>query len=182
MPDSQAQSRWFSEDKKFDRELRRRFLTTVVLASEGGLDRWLEQPEGYLAIVVLLDQISRHIYRGTSMAYDNDRVARQYVRRGLEETVDQELSVVQRVFFYLPLTHSEVLEDQKQSLQLHEVLGKVCGDREKAFVDAYLQDARTRYDVIRQFGRFPHRNKVLKRASRPEEDVYLGETRHVFNA
>ncbi len=182
IPSEQAQRRWFVVDKKFDRELRRRFLTIVVMASEGGLDYWLDNSRGYVAVVVLLDQISRHIYRGTSLAYDNDKVARQYVRKGLGDKVEKDMSVAQQIFFYLPLTHSEILEDQKQSVRLHEALYEASQGVEREFIAPYLKDARLRCDIIRRFGRFPHRNKILKRASRPEEDAFLGESRHIFNA
>ncbi|OZG71269.1 hypothetical protein BTA51_21725 [Hahella sp. CCB-MM4] len=182
IPTEQAQRRWFVADRKYDRELRRRFLTSVVMASEGALDHWLDEPEGYVAVVLLLDQVSRHIYRGTSLTYDNDKAARRYVRKGLDDGNEKGMSVAQKIFFYLPLTHSEILQDQKESVRLHEALYEMSQGAEKDFVSPYMQDARSRYEIIKRFGRFPHRNKVLKRASRPEEDAFLGESQHTFNA
>ncbi len=182
LPSNAQFQRWFDADRKFDRELRRRFMTSLVLAAEGGLDNWLQEAHGCLAIVILLDQVSRRIYRGTSMAYDNNKAARSYSLQGIDEGLDQKLTTVQRIFFYQPFTHSERKEDQKLSLSLYQTLLDMASVEERSLVQHFVNDASRRNDMVQRFGRFPHRNKTLKRASRPEEEIFLGSHQTIFRA
>lgn len=174
LSDKAIRERWFSVDKRFDREIRRRFMTTVVLAAEGGLDSWLPAAEGYLAIIIILDQFPRHIYRNTSMAYDYDRQARKVCYEGLNAGVDASLTALQRAFFYMPLKHSERLADQQQSLALHrQLLSGLEESQERKVLEGFVKVAESHYLIIKQFNRFPQRNEILKRASREEELEFL---------
>ena len=182
LPDEESLRRWFEADRKFDRELRRRFMTTMLLAVEGGLDHWADQPLGCLAIVILVDHVSRRIYQGTAMAYDNNKIARKYSQQGIAARLDLQLSTVQQIFFYQPFLHSERKEDQKHSVDLYSDLRARAANDEQSLVQHFLNDATRRFEIIQRFGRFPHRNKVLKRASRPEEALFLGNDQFVFKA
>jgi len=182
IPDRADFCRWYDDDRKFDRELRRRFMATMVLAAEGGLDHWVEDPLGCLATVILVDHVSRRIYRGTVMAYDNNKVARKYSQQGIAARLNLQLATVQQIFFYQPFLHSECQEDLQISVELYtELMARATND-EQSLVKHFLDDAIRRFEIIRRFGRFPHRNKVLKRPGRPEEEIFLDNDRFVFKA
>ncbi len=182
IPDADIRRRWFQGGKPFDREIRRRFMSSIVLAAEGGFDYWLPAPAGYLAIVLILDQFSRHAYRNTSIAYDYDRQARKVCREGLDAAVDVKLTPIQRAFFYMPLKHSERLPDQKDSVTLHKQLLANCQDREADIIAGFVQVAEEHLETIKRFGRFPQRNKILKRGSRSEEIDFLDQKSNTFRA
>ncbi|MDR9426370.1 MAG: DUF924 family protein, partial [Marinobacter sp.] len=112
LPDRLHRDRWFRSDRKFDQEIRRRFLSIVLFASEQGLDQWRREPGGALAEILLLDQFSRHIFRGGAMAFDQDVLARKLCKNAMQKGLDMMLPAVQRAFLYMPLQHSERLEDQ----------------------------------------------------------------------
>jgi uncharacterized protein (DUF924 family) len=155
---------WFAKDDEFDRRFRERFLPLHEAAVRGELDAWRESPEGVLALCVLLDQFPRNAFRGTPRMYASDELAREIadraVRSGLDRRVDKEL----RLFVYLPFGHSEKLEDQERSVQLAQELG-----------EPNLSHAKQHRDIVKRFGRFPHRNPILGRTMRPEEQKYLDE-------
>jgi len=183
LPDKFIRERWFSADKRFDREIRRRFMTTVVLAAEGGLDNWLPAAEGYLALIIILDQFPRHIYRNTSMAYDFDRQARKVCYEGLNAGADTSLTALQRAFFYMPLKHSERLADQQQSVALHrQLLAGLEQSQQREILKGFVEVAESHYLIVSQFNRFPQRNEVLKRASREEELEFLHSQSNSFLA
>jgi len=181
VPPRELRERWFYVDRKFDREIRRRFMTTVVLAAEGGLDYWLPKGEGYLAIILILDQFPRHIYRNTDMAFDYDRQARKVCYEGLKAGADVGLSPIQRAFFYMPLKHSERIVDQQESLALHrQLLACTEAEKERDIVAGFVAVAEDYYKTIKAFNRFPQRNQVLGRASRDEELEFLGAKSNSF--
>jgi uncharacterized protein (DUF924 family)/uncharacterized membrane protein YphA (DoxX/SURF4 family) len=155
---------WFAKDDDFDRRFRERFLALHEAAVRGELDTWRESPDGVLALCVLLDQFPRNAFRDTPRMYASDAQAREIadraVRSGLAQRVDKEL----RLFVYLPFGHSEQLEDQERSVQLAQELGEPS-----------VSHARQHRDIVKRFGRFPHRNTILGRAMRPEEQKYLDE-------
>ena len=183
MPEKNIRSRWFQQDKKFDREIRRRFMTTLVMTAENGFDYWLPKAEGYLAQILIMDQFSRHIYRNTAMAFDYDRQARKLCKLGLKVGADIALPPLHRAFFYMPLKHSERIADQKESLALHQQLLASCQTgAERDIVAGFVRVAETHFQVIKQFNRFPQRNRILKRASREEEIVFLDEQINSFRA
>ncbi len=154
---------WFGKNEAFDAEIRRRFEALHHAAARGELDDWADTPEGTLALLLLLDQFPRNLFRGSPHAFATDplarRVARQAVDRGFDGQVDPEL----RQFFYLPFEHSEHIEDQDHGVRLCTESG-----------DAHLVKwAKIHRDIIARFGRFPHRNGSLGRTSTDAEQAFL---------
>lgn len=159
---------WFGKDPQFDRAIGDRFQLLVEQAAAGQLDSWQRTPQGALALVILLDQFPRNIYRGTPQAFASDLKALAVAKTAIDRKFDQELTPLQRVFLYLPLEHSETFPNQARSVALFERL---------AAEDPELQDtfdyAIKHRDVIDRFGRFPHRNEIMGRPSTPEEIEFL---------
>lgn len=151
---------WFSKRPDFDELFRTRFLAAHESAVAGLLDGWNATATGSLALVLLLDQFPRHAFRGTPRMYATDPLARRHADHAIAEGQDLRVQAPLRVFFYLPFAHSEALDDQDRSVQLHERLG-------------YTANARRHHDIIRRFGRFPHRNAILARGMTAEEQAYL---------
>jgi uncharacterized protein (DUF924 family) len=155
--------RWFEPNAQFDREIREQFLATHEAAADGTLSDWETTPQGTLALLLLLDQFPRNMFRGTPRAFATDPKARDIAQcalaRGFDAQVDEDL----RTFFYLPFMHSEELADQERCLALYRALGNEEG----------IKYAELHLDAIKRFGRFPHRNEILGRPSRPEEVAYL---------
>jgi uncharacterized protein (DUF924 family) len=160
---------WFKSTPRHDDRLRRLFLADYEQAAGGGLAAWEEQPESALALVLLLDQIPRNVFRGTPRAYATDPYARAVADRAMARGFDAVLPPVWRKFFYMPLHHSENAEDQRRSLDL---LQAVPNDPARQDNTRY---ARRYLDIIERFGRFPHRNACLGRVSIPEELAFLEE-------
>lgn len=158
---------WFGKDPATDAEIRRRFEVLHQAASAGSLDAWLGSPESALALVVVLDQFPRNMYRDTPAAFAADAKARACARRVLEQGGDRQLAPLQRLFLYLPFEHSEDLADQRLSVKLFADL-----DGEAGMGDVFDYALR-HYCVIQRFGRFPHRNACLGRESSPEETAFL---------
>jgi uncharacterized protein (DUF924 family) len=155
---------WFAKDAEFDRRFRERFLGLHEAAARGELDAWRASSEGVLALCLLLDQFPRNAFRGTPRMYATDELARELADRAIRANLDRALEPELRLFVYLPFAHSEKLEDQERSVQLAESLG-----------EPNLSHARQHRDIVKRFGRFPHRNPILGRAMRPEEQKYLDE-------
>lgn len=160
---------WFKCPPEHDDKLRRLFLADYELAAAGGLVAWETAPETALALVLLLDQIPRNIFRGTPRAYATDALARAVADRAMARGFDAALPPVWRKFFYMPLHHSEDAADQRRSLAL---LQAVPNDPARAENTRY---ARRYLDIIERFGRFPHRNACLGRVSTAEEIAFLDE-------
>jgi uncharacterized protein (DUF924 family) len=154
---------WFRSTPAFDGELVRRYQDIQERASGGAFDHFVAHPADCLALVLLLDQVPRNIYRGTARAFSSDAKAREVAREALDRRYNEQMSVWRRLFLYLPFEHSENLADQDLACALYETL-----DQERA-----LQSAYDHREAIRRFGRFPHRNAVLGRANTPEEAEYL---------
>lgn len=173
LPDAFHRNRWFRSSRSFDREIRRRFLSLVLVASEGGLDTWRREPGGSLAEIILLDQFTRHIHRGGGLAYSNDKEARAVARQGMERGQDLELPAIMRAFFYMPFQHSERLADQELSVTCYQQLVASTDGLLRQFLESFLESARDHHEIIARFGRFPHRNAALGRTSRPAEEEYL---------
>ncbi len=164
---------WWGKDPAIDADCRNRFETLVQDAAANRLADWSDTPHALLALVLLLDQMSRNIYRDTPQAFAFDELARQYTHLALAMGVDQELPAIARVFLYLPLEHSEDIDDQEYMLQLTRALAKSVDAADKATFDGYVDYARKHHVIIERFGRFPHRNRILGRASTPEESAFL---------
>jgi uncharacterized protein (DUF924 family) len=158
---------WFRSTPEHDARLRQLFLADYERAAAGELAAWGDAPESALALVLLLDQIPRNIFRDTPRAYATDAAAREAAERALARGFDAGLPPAWRMFFYMPLHHSESLADQQRSLQLFEALPDRTGrEGTRRYAARYI-------DVIARFGRFPHRNAILGRTSTPEEIAFL---------
>jgi uncharacterized protein (DUF924 family) len=160
---------WFKSTPEHDATLRRLFLTDYEQAARGELATWEEACESALALLLLLDQIPRNIFRGTPRAYVTDAAARAAADRAITKGFDALVPAAWRKFFYMPLHHSENADDQRRSIEL---LQAVPNDPARAENTRY---ARRYLDIIERFGRFPHRNAVLGRVSTAEEIAFLEE-------
>lgn len=156
---------WFQPDdvEALDRTILYRFFSTHRALAKNIGGEWQESPDAQLASVIVLDQFSRNIYRATPMAFATDRLALRQAKFAVASGADQAVATDRRAFFYMPFEHSEKLKDQKRSVELFEALGN----------DEYIRFAESHRDVVARFGRFPHRNAILKRRSTPAERDYL---------
>ncbi|MFO7982052.1 MAG: DUF924 family protein [Desulfuromonadales bacterium] len=166
---------WFGGDRQTDRLIRERFSEHLAAAVEGRLDFWEQEPGGRLALILLLDQFPRNIFRGTPSAYAYDERALQVTLDGLGQGQDRNLALVERAFMYMPLEHAEDMEMQKRSVNLFEQLLEEALPEQKPVFETFADYARRHRDIIARFGRFPHRNEVLGRTSTPEETAFLRE-------
>lgn len=173
LPDRLHRNRWFRSDRKFDQEIRRRFLSMVLFASENGLEHWRVRPGGALAEILMLDQFSRNIFRGAALAFDQDPLARKLCHQAMGKGQDMSLPPVQRAFLYMPLQHSERLEDQELSVDCYRQLAATTSGPLGEFMKSFLESASDHREIIQRFRRFPHRNRALGRTSTPEELAYL---------
>jgi uncharacterized protein (DUF924 family) len=155
--------KWFNKDIAFDDEIRRRFLETHEAAAAGQLADWEQTAEGALALVIVLDQFPRNMFRGDARTYAADPLARTVAERALARGFDRQVPPPEWQFFYLPFEHSETLADQERCCMLFAA----AGDAE------LLKWAQLHADIIRRFGRFPHRNVMLGRLTTPEEQAFL---------
>ncbi|HLO83490.1 MAG TPA: DUF924 family protein [Nostocaceae cyanobacterium] len=158
---------WFNKSPKFDQEIRVKFLEDYQKAAAGQLDDWINTPQTCLALILLLDQFPRNLFRDTPQAFATDWEAVSAAKHAVAQGYDQQLLPVQRWFIYLPLEHSENLEDQRQCVKLFQQLGD---DPVSAEV---IQYALRHKEIIEKFGRFPHRNKILGRKSTVYEEEFL---------
>lgn len=165
--------RWFSGDPELDALCRERFGALLSEAEAGGLRDWEGRPESLLALVILLDQLSRNLHRGSAAAFANDARACNLAHQAVDSGWDLELHPLERLFLYLPFEHSESLADQDLAVERFAALEAVAGPELQAAVAGYSDYARRHRDVIVRFGRFPHRNQRLGRPSTPEEQVFL---------
>lgn len=166
---------WFQGGAPFDRACRERFSATLVAAANGELEHWKESPRGRLALIVLLDQLSRNIYRGTAAAFQQDEQALAACREGIEQGHDKPLAPCERTFFYMPLEHAEDRKVQALSVRCFEALAKQSPEEWLEQLEANAGYARHHRDIVEKFGRFPHRNAVLGRDSNPAEEAYLAD-------
>lgn len=156
-------SKWWKKDDAFDASIRQKFEKTHQAASHGTLDSWIDRPEPALALIIVLDQFTRNLNRNSAAAFPNDAkclaLAKHAINMGHDKQAPQDLLA----FFYLPLMHSEVIEDQRLCLSLMQKTG----------LKPNIKAAEEHLDIIERFGRFPHRNKVLGRTSTAEEIAFL---------
>jgi uncharacterized protein (DUF924 family) len=166
---------WWRKDAAVDDAIRTRFAGRLAQAAAHALDAWADTPSGRLALILLTDQFSRNMYRGTPASFATDALARQWCMEGLARGEQRRLRPIERVFFYLPLEHSEALEDQQRAVTLFQALVAEVPAGQRASFDGFLRFAERHRDVIARFGRFPHRNAILGRPSTPEELAFLSE-------
>jgi uncharacterized protein (DUF924 family) len=164
---------WFGENPDFDDEVEAKFSDDVAGASTGKLDHWAEDPRGRLALIILIDQFRRNIYRNTEKAFSRDRLALKLCVEGAMEKKDKSLTPIQKVFFYMPLQHTESRKVQTKSAELYSRLAESVSPTYRETFLTVAQFAELHKDIINQFGRFPHRNALLGRENTPEEDKYL---------
>ena len=157
--------RWYRRDDTFDAEVRRRFLDLWRQAAAAELSSWEASDDGALALVIVLDQFPRNMFRGDIRTYASDALARKVAGRAIERGLDARIDQVLREFLYLPLMHSEHLADQLRCIELSRAAGLTESARW----------AEHHAGIIRRFGRFPHRNRILGRATTPEEQAFLDE-------
>jgi uncharacterized protein (DUF924 family) len=164
---------WWAKDSQTDLTIAKRFSLCTAAAAAGQLDQWAATAQGQLALILLLDQFPRNMYRGLPKSFSFDAHALRWSLQGLADGVDQRLRPIERVFFYLPLEHAESLQHQDHAVQLFEkLLADVPPQHKKAFA-GFLQFAQRHRDVIARFGRFPHRNAILERACTDDERAFL---------
>lgn len=157
-----TRGQWFDQDPAFDAAFRQRFLDLHMEVAARRRDGWAETAEGALALLVLTDQFPRNAFRGTAHMYATDPLARLHARQAVEAGHMERVEPALRLFFCLPFAHSEDIADQDISVALNARLGPT-----------WLEHAEGHRDIIRRFGRFPHRNPMLGRATTPEEKRFL---------
>jgi uncharacterized protein (DUF924 family) len=157
--------RWYRRDDAFDAEVRRRFFGLWQQAAAGELSSWETSDDGALALVIVLDQFPRNMFRGDIRTYASDARARAVANRAIARGVDARIDPALREFLYLPFMHSEHLADQLRCIEL----SRAAGHTES------LKWAEHHADIIRRFGRFPHRNRLLGRATTPDEQAFLDQ-------
>jgi uncharacterized protein (DUF924 family) len=164
---------WFGEDEVFDLEVKKSFSHDIEMASAGELDHWAIDPRGRLALILLLDQFRRNIYRSTADAFAKDKAALKLCVEGARVKKDRGLTPIQQAFFYMPLQHAESLKAQDMAVEIFNRLTEAVSPTYRETFETMATFAELHRDIIAQFGRFPHRNQLLGRENTPEEDEYL---------
>ncbi|MCU7938532.1 MAG: DUF924 domain-containing protein [gamma proteobacterium symbiont of Bathyaustriella thionipta] len=160
---------WFQSTPELDNEIRDKFEALWVTAAAGALNHWAETAEGALALVIILDQFPLNMFRNQAKSFQTEQLAVQVSRQAIDKGLDAKLAKNRLSFLYMPLMHSENLDDQALCVHLFE----------QAELDANIRFSRHHRDIIQQFGRFPHRNRILKRQSTQQELDYLN-SKHAF--
>ena len=155
--------RWYTSDEAFDAEVRRRFLGLWQRAAAGQLSSWEQSDDGALALTIVLDQFPRNMFRGDALTYASDRLARDVAARAIDRGSDRRIDPALLEFLYLPFMHSEHLPDQ---LRCIELFGATPNTENREYAEQHA-------DIVRRFGRFPHRNRILGRETTPEEQAFL---------
>jgi uncharacterized protein (DUF924 family) len=158
---------WFTKNPEFDAAIRTRFGATIAAAQDGALDHWTATDEGTLALLIVLDQMARNAHRGHALSFAGDERARAICRRALAGGIEARITPIQRAFLYLVIEHSEAMVDQDVSVRLFQSLP------ETHWKERMVDFAWRHLVVIRDFGRYPHRNAALGRVSTPEEQAWL---------
>ncbi len=172
-PSSPRDKLWWGGGTELDQQINAQFGDSVKQALAGGLLPWTHEPAGRLALVILLDQFTRNVFRGKADAFSGDILAQMLVMQALDLALDQRLPWVGRVFFYMPLMHSEDLARQNECVNRFSQLHANAPDDVKPKVEGNLKFAIEHRDIIAKFGRFPYRNRVLGRLDSPEEEGFL---------
>jgi len=163
------QKMWYKKDSEFDKKIINRFGSFYEQAIKGNLDSWIDKPNSALALIIILDQFSRNMFRGSLKAFEFDHKALSISKELIKNSKDKEIQISSRYFAYMPLMHSEDLDDQILSVKkLNSLLIEKGGKGENKF-------AKDHKDIIEKYGRFPHRNKTLNRKSTPGEEEFLKE-------
>ena len=172
--DAAKQKMWFGDGRHYDAGIRERFGALLERAARGDLHQeWAATPRGTIALVVVLDQFSRHIHRGTPAAFTQDPAAQRLVSAGLARRTDRELYPAHRAFFYMPLEHAEDIEMQRLGVRCFDGLARIVPEASRKEYESFLDYAQRHLAIIERFRRFPHRNKILGRVSTPQETAFL---------
>jgi uncharacterized protein (DUF924 family) len=181
---SRRASLWFEANPQLmgqqDELIRSQFQRLVERAGRGELAGWADSPRRRLSLIILLDQFPRHIYRGTPQAFAYDPEALALTLSGMQSAADGALNIIERLFFYMPLQHAESTEVQDESVSAYRRLVAESPAEMRSTFEGSLEYAEEHRAVIRQFGRFPHRNRILGRENTPEEEEYLKKSGERF--
>ena len=175
--------KWFVKDAKFDQEIRMRFEEDIQKAARGEYNSWEDSPQGVLALILLFDQFPRNIYRGLPEAYAFDLKALALSLQAIHREDDLKLPLIQRIFIYMPLEHDENIKVQMKSIQCFKNIVKLAQQKSPQNVSYFeynLTYALKHEAIVQEFGRFPHRNAILKRASTPQEVTFLKKPNSSF--
>ena len=174
---------WFgsgADEQRVDELVRARFGALIGKAAAGELASWADSPRRRLSLILLLDQLPRHAYRGSGRAFATDREALALTLSGMQSAADAALTPVERIFFYMPLQHAELQDAQEESVAAYRrLLNEAPKELEAMFASA-LESAELHRSIVARFGRFPHRNRVLGRTNTAEEETYLGSGAESF--
>jgi uncharacterized protein (DUF924 family) len=163
-----------------DEIVRTQFQDLLERAVQGELDGWADSPRRRLSLIILLDQFPRQIYRGTAQAFAYDPAALSLTLSGMQLAADAALNLIERLFFYMPLQHAESTDVQDEAVSAYRRLVTECPAELRSTFEQSLEYAEQHREIIRQFGRFPHRNRVLGRETTPEEAAYLKKSGDTF--
>src|SRR3712207_2357719 len=164
---------WFAGGPEVDRQITERFAEVLEQARRGELDHWADTPRGRLALIVVLDQFSRNVYRGSPLSYAQDSKALELAVEGIDAGMDRELNPMERIFLWMPLGHSEDLALQERFVRHQEEEAVNAPPHMREMAEFGISQSKAVRDVIARFGRHPHRNEILGRTSTPEELEYL---------
>lgn len=176
LPSSDRTSLWFGESDTIKKEFVQFFQNEFDAAAAGHLDDWAKTPRGRLALILLYDQFPRYVHRYSPSAFSFDARAQQLCAEGLREKMDHSLTLIERVFFYMPLVHAEDVAAQEQSIRLYQELVSLSMSETVQIYQLFLAYAYAHFRVIKEFGRFPQRNKVLGRETTAAELTFLKST------
>ena len=171
---------WFRPSQEIDQDIRRRFASALPLAGRGLLAAWEAQPRSCLALILVLDQFPRNIHRGRATAFAYDAQALQVTKRGIAAGHLQTLTTIEEAFFLMPFQHSEALASQREGIVLFQQMRARAPGEWRPVAESVFHYARLHLDIVKRFGRFPHRNAILGRASTPEELEYLASSNEAF--
>ena len=171
---------WYDGSPAVDEEIRSHFGALMPPALAGDLIDWQETPDGALALILLLDQFTRNLYRNTPAAYAGDALAFEIVNRAIDRKLDRELHLVPRIWLYHPFHHSERIAEQDQGIALLKTIRDGAPEPWHPFIERSIWGWTRHRDIVARFGRFPHRNEVLGRISTDEESAFLAESQQSF--
>lgn len=173
LPTADRTNLWFGENEKLKDAMVKNFGKEYSDAIDGRLTTWSKTPRGRLALIILLDQFSRSFYRNSKQAFEHDKRAQELCIEGLRDRMDQSLTLIERVFFYMPLVHAENSDIQDKSIQLFQQLASLSMAETIQVYQLFLAYAYAHFRVIKEFGRFPQRNRILGRESTDAEEAFL---------
>ena len=177
IPSEKYRKQWWIKDSENDERIKDSFGDYLNLAIRGELDSWKATSLGTLALILLFDQFTRNIYRDTENAFSQDQKAVELCLNGINKAFDKELHPIQRIFYYMPLMHSEEMSMQKKSIKSFSNLANQFKNPEPIakMTSGSFEYAMKHYEIVKRFGRYPHRNAILGRKSSPEETQFLSE-------